>query len=317
MILHEIKFRLNESEAIILVFQNSLDMQHSCSPSKIVFIADAKKILLSNDSIQENMYVLRSLLTKALQNNLTLHESIEINNNLKTDIGYMYNEYRQDKPDVMYEITEGHKFESWIGNKYLLWASELITWIYNDNNGDILFKLTPNFPGKSTMIDHNEPSTPEEIENSQWYEEWIKDYKPFLIRKIPRETAQQWLHQANQILEQMAKNTQRMLEDGTFYTTPHYYNYEIKDNPCSAPKDGQKALDQSLQIKDNFSSRIGVSDGEIVIFVRTSNGVSSSQDVYHGHTIMWEEISSNKSFDLIVKNMIEAGLINKKGVPLK
>jgi chitinase len=73
-----------------------------------------------------------------------------------------------------------------------------MTWIYNDIGGNIIFAITPFYP--FLFCD------PDEEPNYLPYEEWIKSYKPYLIAKLSRETAEQWLAQANSILEQIDKN---------------------------------------------------------------------------------------------------------------
>jgi hypothetical protein len=42
------------------------------------------------------------------------------------------------------------------------------------------------------------------------YEEWIKNYKPLLIRTIPKDVAEQWLNQAQEILKKIEENTPRL-----------------------------------------------------------------------------------------------------------
>ena len=49
------------------------------------------------------------------------------------------------------------------------------------------------------------PFDTEDDKNGISYEEWIKTYKPYLVRTIPRDVAEQWLMQANDILEQIKK----------------------------------------------------------------------------------------------------------------
>jgi hypothetical protein len=84
-----------------------------------------------------------------------------------------------------------------------------------------------------------------------------------------------------------------------------------KGGKSPAPKDGQAALDKSIQIKDTSPRRIGISEGEFVILDRTSEGI------FHGHVRTWEEIISDPDFDSIINKMQKAGIINKKGNILK
>lgn len=312
MRLHEIIFRLNENENITLLFQDSLEMQHTCSPSKIIFMDQkSDKILLSNDSIYENIYILSSLLTKALHNNLVLHTSLNAPNDVRTDIGYLWHEDIQNtqNPCLVYKKSEERDY--WVGESYKLWSGNFLTWIYNDEKGNIILEMTPYFPKGFVYIDPNESLTSEEIAHLKLYDEWAKQYTPFLFRTISKETAQEWLYQADKILKHIEKNTQRMLEDGTFYTTPHYYDYDIQDDGDIAPNDGQRGLDNSIQIEESNQRRLGVSNGQIVILSKSSNGL------YHGHVITLEELQSVEHLNGIFEKMLKAGLLDGKGRTLK
>ncbi|HEV2917412.1 MAG TPA: hypothetical protein VGW78_06740 [Candidatus Babeliales bacterium] len=71
----------------------------------------------------------------------------------------------------------------------------------SDKDGNIIFEITPHY--KYHFCEPDE--TPSFIS----YEEWIKDYKPYLIRVVPRDIAHQWLNQAREILNAIDENTER------------------------------------------------------------------------------------------------------------
>lgn len=50
---------------------------------------------------------------------------------------------------------------------------------------------------------------PEEEPDYIPYEEWIKTYKPYFITTLSRETAQQWLEQAEYIIKIVDDNQRR------------------------------------------------------------------------------------------------------------
>lgn len=208
---YEIEFRLNKIEKIVFMSENPIASTHCCSEASIIFTENNHQFLLDEKgAIRFNLECLIGVLAPAIENKLKLHGSIQ------KDIGYLYNDELQNKPkpDLIYE--ERTEIKRWIGEKYSLWYGEFPTWIYNNQAGEIIFEMTPYFPGRPTYPSKDELPTIEEIENSKWYDEWIKDYEPILIRIIPREVAQQWLDKANGILEQIEENIIRMRAEGKF-----------------------------------------------------------------------------------------------------
>lgn len=80
----------------------------------------------------------------------------------------------------------------------------------------------------------------------------------------------------------------------------HHANSRGVKNP--APKDGQGALDNSIQITGTSPRRIGVSDGEIVVLTRHGDGL------FHGHVRLWNELVPEMKAALE-----QANLVNNKG----
>ena len=201
---HDIIFELNSTEKIVLNLDVPVHNLDCYSEAAIYFVGNAQ-YLLAKDSVQFKLQGLRGILEKALGDRLLLHTSIT------RDIGYMYNEYRQGKPDFVYEFDPVVKYDAWVGYKYLLWGMQEIAWIYTNENNDIIFELTSCFPGDIINPDQDELVSPEDIANSLWYEAWIKKYEPLLIRKMSRDIVQQWLDQANELINMIDHNTQVML----------------------------------------------------------------------------------------------------------
>jgi hypothetical protein len=80
-----------------------------------------------------------------------------------------------------------------------------------------------------------------------------------------------------------------------------------------APKDGQTALDNSVQVKDkgHYDRRVGTSNGEIVVLD------GDLRNGYHGHVRTWEELISDPDSSEIIKALKDYGFVNKKGNILK
>lgn len=209
---YDLIFQLNDNEKIAIKLVEPIQEIHCCYEAQIIFIdRSGSQYLINEDSVRESMYSLSGLLNKALKNQLKINALLSLR-----DIGYFFNEYRQSKPDTIYEIDDSGQEGDWIGSKYLLWGKEVTAWIYNNDQGEIIFEITPDFPGQPTYRFNDEPLSLEEQENYKKYEEWIKNYKPLLIRVISREIAQQWLDQANEILTAIEDNIKRLKAEGNF-----------------------------------------------------------------------------------------------------
>lgn len=193
-------FSLNESEGLELILKQPLATLDCCGKTQILFFQGNNRILIGNDTL---LYLLNSIigiLEEALADNLYLHESINHN------IGYLYNRYCDalwnEKPEIkqfVYQYQGNSKM--WVGNEYHLWSATGVgSWIFNNNNGDIIFELAPLYPYK-----YHDP----EKTNTILFESWIQDYEPYLIRTIPIPVAEQWLEQAQKILNIIIENIKR------------------------------------------------------------------------------------------------------------
>ena len=186
----EITFDIKKQEKITIEIEHIREI-HCCYELPIFFIKDNTKIILSIDSIRENMQIFKDQLNNTLSNNLQLHESLK-----GADIGFLYNQYLQKKPGLFYKKFE--KVNYWIGINYIVWATnEYVTWLYNDEEASIILEITPAYPKKKN-VEQNKQMEP--------YSKWIKNYSPYLIRKISTETAQEWLAQIDSILKTIEEN---------------------------------------------------------------------------------------------------------------
>lgn len=199
---YDIVFKLNNDERFIIELDDYLEKLPCYCLIPVVFFLNQQGYVLSEWGLPEVVQDMRNNLVKALRNELQLHPSIT------RDIGYLENinfdhdnkqaeiaeerneDYWQPHTDLMY--TQDGDFFSWVGNVYKIWGHDnLATWIYNDSQGNIIFEITQRYPG---LFAEDKRS----IHIS--FEEWMKTYKPFVVRIISPETAQQWIEQADKII---------------------------------------------------------------------------------------------------------------------
>jgi len=197
---NEVIFSINDMERIVISLEDDLQNIDCCYEQPILLNEGFSEIVLANIPIYYAMQKFSASLQQALDIELVFHKSII------RDIGYLYNEYSFNKSledkSIFVEIVANKK-TFWVGYKYYIWSSCLknssfATWMYNNRDGFIIFEVTPLY----VVYD-------EEESNYIAYEDWIKNYKPYLIRTLSRETAQQWLEKANYIVEQIDKNIAR------------------------------------------------------------------------------------------------------------
>ena len=202
----EISFVINKNKKIVLRSQDPFD-EISCCYDGCIFLAQQEHtILLSNDDILDNMRVFAALLGKALNNSLSLHSS------LSKDIGYVYNQYshflwsdNSSEIDHFFYEYENKK-NDWIGMRYHLWAAQNnVTWLYNNENGEIILEITPFYPYLHT----NPSEEPQYI----FFEEWVKTYQPYFKIIVSKNIAQLWLEQANQVIQQIYANIERLKKE--------------------------------------------------------------------------------------------------------
>ena len=86
------------------------------------------------------------------------------------------------------------------------------------------------------------------------------------------------------------------------YEKADYHGNKNNAKKNKAPNKGQEALDNSVAISPNTTRRVGISDGEIVVFDETTSGI------FHGHVRSWNELSESMKAALR-----KEGMVNKKG----
>ena len=86
------------------------------------------------------------------------------------------------------------------------------------------------------------------------------------------------------------------------YEKADYHGNKNNAIKNKAPNKGQEALDNSVAISPNTTRRVGISDGEIVVFDETTSGI------FHGHVRSWNELS-----EAMKAALRKSGKVNKKG----
>lgn len=194
---HELIFQLNDKEKIIIQTSDPLEEIHCCYEAPIIFFDGIHSIVCGED-VADAMRELRDHLQKALQGELKLHRSIV------QDLGYLASEELQDRANLVYRKVGD--VERWVGWDYYLWGiggdNRANVWLYNDADGAIVFKITPGYP----WLFESNSSDPQYVP----YEEWIKTYKPLVVRHIPVAVAREWLAQAEFLVKKIDENIARI-----------------------------------------------------------------------------------------------------------
>lgn len=194
---YEIVFAIDNTIKIVIPLKDPVERLGPLYQEKILFFFNkTKKILLSKTTIYHDLLYLADLLKKGLNNELYLHSSIT------KDIGYFYNEHHYHGANFPVTPLPNGNID-WIGYLYHLWQSNahIDSWIYNKPDGSIILEVTPLYPYMFCE--------PEEEPDYIPYEEWIKTYEPYFITTLSRETAQQWLDQAERIIKIIEDNQKR------------------------------------------------------------------------------------------------------------
>ena len=182
---------------IIIPLKDPVEFLGPIYIEKILLIFNKHKAVISKTTIYHDMLHLLNLLKKALNQELFLDRYT------KNNIGYLHNEYLYNSVNYLTYNND----DDWKGYDYNLWSARnklisLDSWIYNEVDGSIIFEVTPVYPYLF--------SEPEEEPDYIPYEEWIKTYKPYFITTLSRETALEWIEQADKIIRMVEFNEKRM-----------------------------------------------------------------------------------------------------------
>ena len=191
-------FKLNDHAKIIIQLHHQNDVIDAGYEARLYFIHYNHRLLLSYSFVRTDIGELRKLLNKALNDELQADEIFT------QDIGYSWNHTLNQK-DISNGIF-GENFD--ILNYYKPWSAGRCTWIYNNEQGNIVFEITPLYPHTYTYKKRKR--------SYNYFLKWMQFYKPIYKQIISREIAQQWIDQANQIIAEIDKNTAELYAQGKF-----------------------------------------------------------------------------------------------------
>lgn len=183
---HQMILNLNENEKIIIDLSYSIE---EILPFDMVFIKlfTANILQLAEDRALPFLRRFKDVLKNAFDEKSIFY----INPN--QDIGYIWNkELKDDVADLVLILDKTESY--WVGREYMVWSTtgnmkpHITTWIYNDPEGNIIFHITPVLKNIFTI-------------SKKKFDIWMQSYKPFLIRTIPKNVAQEWLNQINDALK--------------------------------------------------------------------------------------------------------------------
>lgn len=197
-------FLLNDHEKVIILLKKENDIVDFFYGAPIILSIDNEDVEIVNGFVVDYIERLIIKLTSALSHELQLNSSI------KKSLGSEWNQWlNEEHPNIIF--LEGKEGKYWSGMNCFIYGTKgaaknkFAIWLYNDALNNIIFEITPLFPG--TLVDWDDPV------EMKAYQEWMeKSYKPFFTRIIPRDVAEQWLKQAKLILKTIQDNVKK-LED--------------------------------------------------------------------------------------------------------
>ena len=194
--------KLNKTEYLELKLPNSVPI-HLCDNVEISFHGDIK-LPLSNDCISDSIALLQSLLSKTIDNTLTIPEKSLGN------LGYAWNEELHAKDQPNFKPPKHYRL--WAGLDYHLWSTPgnadvtTDTWLYNDRNANIILEITPTYKWHFSALEQ-----PANAPGFIPYAEFMKNYQPYFLRIVPHETASHWLNQIDKLLNTIAMDEKYMV----------------------------------------------------------------------------------------------------------
>lgn len=172
----EMLFVIDAQTKIVVKFPHFPPSRMIDDDHSIVLVHNGKNWELLQDQIAcDGIDRLYLALKKLGAHELILDESVSL------DIGYLWQEYLQEKFDhhSFVKVAGKHGLSKWIGLRYHLWENartKVDSWLF-EKDGSAYLELTPGYRWHF--------SNPKPGERFISYEEFIKNYKPFLTLEIP------------------------------------------------------------------------------------------------------------------------------------
>ena len=201
--MNELLCKLSEFEFIEIIAKDNIDFDKAdfcCDEIEAYFIDNRNQILcIGQQSSGIFFEAFIKNLKKTIDGELQLHESI------KDNLGFMWNENLQGKLGFFTVSTLDNSGKYWVGLDYEIWEAfgdknpHVSTWLYNDNQGNIIFEVTKTYKWSTQKDDRNDPEF-------MTYKKFMKDYQPLIHRVIPRDVAIQWLEDSMKVYRSFFAN---------------------------------------------------------------------------------------------------------------
>jgi len=192
-------FEIDDGVVIDLILPCDQDdlRRHDMVRAVFIIAEDQQYVIYSDDSAIGFLGVLQMFLQQGLCGKKKLNVL------LKEDLGYLWNE---DLHQVSIH-SNPTEVNEWIGEDYLLWSRHGVSsWLY-EKNGKMYFEVTPTYRW------HFRDPEPEEKDAFINYEQFIKNYKPYVITELSINTARESLRQAERLLAIIKANDEKYLSD--------------------------------------------------------------------------------------------------------
>jgi len=137
-------------------------------------------------------YTLQQKIPKLLNRQCVIDVSVS------SDLGFLMNQDFQNLYDQEYGFDEYYFF----GNSHSRRRPYYSSWLYNNDHGNAIFEICPKYPW------NDEDEKDRKRSDFMLYDQFMKNYKPALVRKIELEYLQQWLKQVNHLVPVFEKNEQ-------------------------------------------------------------------------------------------------------------
>lgn len=192
------KFFLNNAEYVAIECEdiNSTDdLVLWADWVKIFFISKSDKTKLFHDYPGEALHLFKVALSQVL------NAKVDCGYLQNYDIGFLYNDYNREEPLFIQDQRHKNKFVT-----SSLFESTgdytVSTWLYQNEQEELIFEVTPNYPW--TYRD------PDPDEHFIEYEEWMKNYKPLVKRVLSPEVVKQWTKQLDELYAKVKENDERL-----------------------------------------------------------------------------------------------------------
>lgn len=188
------KFRISDSDYFELRTDDlTLDQVYDCYLVDIWFVGNnGIEIRFGYEHAGEFCYTLQQKIPRLLKQQCVIDVVVS------RDLGFLMNQDFQGLYDQEYGFDEYY----FLGNSHSRRRPYYSSWLYNDDQGNIVFEICPKYPWNDE--DEKDCKHPDFIS----YDLFMKNYKPTVVCKIEPKYLQQWLEQVNILAPIFEKNEQ-------------------------------------------------------------------------------------------------------------